>query len=190
MWPWGWCVYVAFYSCLHGPCCHRPADGVVGVFRAVAAFLPRVFFSTKWRTCSTVSLLVISSSRSCWISWSATPMHSWSETLLSLQSTWWLQWGQVSMKSQVLATPLNREAKDRQDSPLSWVIRAMANVATRQLSCITAMALMAASSSSSPISSIGVGPLVVLVRSFLSPGSRHSSSCIPRSAPASLDARE
>ena len=133
---------------------------------------------------------MISSRRSSWISGSATPIHSWSETLLSLQSTLWLQLGQVSMKSQVRATPLRHEAKDQQDSPQSCVIRAMAKVATRQLSCITAIALKAAIRSVSSISSIGAGPLVVLVRSRLSRDSRHSRSWMPRSAPLSMDALE
>ena len=52
------------------------------------------------------------------------------------------------------------------------------------------MALMAARSSASGLSSMGVGPLVVLVRSRRRFGSRHSSSCMPRSVPVSLDALE
>ena len=52
------------------------------------------------------------------------------------------------------------------------------------------MALMATRNSASSLSSMGVGPFVVLVRSRRRFGSRHSSSWIPRSVPASLDALE
>ena len=94
-------------------------DGVVGAFSAMEARFPVVFFSTKRRVCSTVIRLVASSMRSSWMSGSAMPMHSWSDTLLSLWSTMWSQLGHFSWNSHVSATPLNRDAKDLYDSPLS-----------------------------------------------------------------------
>ena len=105
-------------------------DGVVGAFSALAARFPVAFFSTKCRVCSTVIRLVASSMRSFWVSGSAMPIHSWSDTLLSLWSTTWPQLAHVSWNSHVSATPLNRDTKDLYDSPLSCVVRANANVAT------------------------------------------------------------
>ena len=92
----------------------------------------------------------------------------------------------VSWNSHVSATPFNRDAKDLYDSPLSCVVWVNTNVATMKLSSTTAMALMAARSLASRLSSMGVGPLVVLVRSRHRFGSRNSSIWMPRSVPASL----